>query len=171
VKRGARREPIVLLVVGLAGLLWSGIAPRDRLTWFLEVAPILMGLPIMIATYRRFPLTPLAYRLIFVLALFLFVGGHYTYSRVPLGVWAREHLGWRRNNYDRVVHFAAGFAASIVGRELVRRKTRLQKRGWIFFFVTSSCLAGGAFYELLEWWAARFTGSAATSFLAMQGDP
>ncbi len=169
-KREARREPAVLLALTLGALVLSGIAPRDRLTWFFEVAPALVGLPVLVATYRRFPLTPIAYRLLFAAALLFFIGAHYTYSRVPLGLWAQEQFGWKRNDYDRVVHFAGGFVGAIVGREIVRRKTRLQKRGWIFFFIVSSCLAGGAAYEFLEWWAARFTGSAADSFLAMQGD-
>jgi putative membrane protein len=169
--RPARREPVVLLVSTLAALLLSGIAPRDRLTWFFEAAPVLLGLPILVATYRRFPLTPLAYRLAFVMAMLLLLGGHYTYSRVPLGLWAQEQFDWKRNDYDRLVHFAGGFVSSILARELIRRKTRLARRGWLFFFVVSGCLAGGAFYEFLEWWAARLTGSAADDFLATQGDP
>jgi putative membrane protein len=169
--RPARREAIVLLLLTLAALLLSGIAPRDRLTWLLEVSPVLLGVPVLVGTYRLFPLTPLAYRLAFVMSLLLLLGGHYTYSRVPLGLWAQEQFDWKRNDYDRVVHFAGGFVASILGRELIRRTTRLRRPGWLFFFVVSGCLAGGAFYEFIEWWAARLTGSAADDFLAMQGDP
>jgi putative membrane protein len=160
-----------VLVLTLAALLASGLAPRDRLTWLLEVAPVVVGVAVLVATYRRFPLTPLAYRLAFVLAILLMLGGHYTYSRVPLGSWAQEHFGWKRNDYDRLVHFAGGFVSAILARELVRRKTRLSRSGWLFAFVVSGCLAGAAVYEFLEWWAARLTGSAADDFLAMQGDP
>ncbi len=170
-KRGARREPIVLLILTLSGLILSGVSPRDRITWVLEVAPVVAGLAVLIATYRRFPMTQLAYRLIFLLAILLLIGGHYTFSRVPAGLAAQRIFGLKRNHYDRVVHFTAGFVSSILARELVRRKTRFRRPGWLFTFVTSGCLAGAAFYEFLEWWTAKLTGSAASRFLAMQGDP
>lgn len=167
----ARREPAVLLGLIVAGLVLSGLKPADRLTWFLETAPVLVGLPVLIATHRRFPLTPLAYRLVFVLAFLLMVGAHYTYARVPAGLWAREWLGFGRNNYDRLVHFVGGFVPAILGRELVRRQTHMRRPGWLFVFVSFGCLAGGALYEFLEWWAAAATGADADAFLATQGDP
>ena len=117
-----RREPVVLLVLGAAALLLSGIAPKERFTWFLEVAPIFIAVPILLATYRRFPLTPLAYRLIFVHALILMVGGHYTYAEVPLGFWMQKLLGFARNPYDRIGHLAQGFVPAILVREVLRRK-------------------------------------------------
>jgi putative membrane protein len=101
----------------------------------------------------------------------LLVGGHYTYSRVPAGLWVGEWLGVDRNNYDRLVHFLGGFVPAILGRELVRRKTHLRRPGWLFVFVSFGCLAGGAMYEFLEWWAAVATGADADAFLATQGDP
>lgn len=125
----------------------------------------------LIATRRRFPLTQLAYRLVFILAVLLLVGGHYTYSRVPPGLWLREQLGLQRNHYDRLVHFVGGFVSAILARELVRRRIHLKRRAWLFVFVSFGCLAGGAIYEFLEWWAAVATGADADAFLATQGDP
>ena len=146
-----RREPAILLALLTVALLVSGIAPRDRFTWFLEVAPVLIGVPILIATYRRFPLTPLAYRLLLLHALILIVGGHYTYAEVPLGFWMKEGFGFARNHYDRIGHFAQGFVPAIVAREVLRRKVGLRPGGWLFFLVTCVCLAISASYELFEW--------------------
>lgn len=167
--RWRRREVAVLLALLVLAMLISGIAPKDRRTWLLEEAPVFVGVPILIATRRRFPLTPLAYRLIFVHALLLVVGSHYTFSDVPFGLWLRDALGLARNHYDRIVHFIGGFAPAIVGREILRRKTTL-RGGWLSFLVALGCLGGSAFYELLEWWAAALTGAQASAFLATQGD-
>jgi putative membrane protein len=166
----ARREPLLLLVAGLALLVLSGIHPKDRFTWILEVAPIFIGVPILVATYRRFPLTPLAYRLLFLHALILMAGGHYTYAEVPLGFWVRDLLDLGRNHYDRLGHFAQGFVPAILVREVLRRKVPLRPGGWLFFLVTCVCLAISAAYELVEWLAAVTTGSAAMAFLGTQGD-
>jgi len=171
VSTGKSHEPLVLLGVGLALLAWSGLRPHDRLTWLLEVAPILMGVPVLIATRRRLPLTPLAYRLIFVHALILMTGGHYTYAEVPLGDWVKDALGLARNHYDRLGHFAQGFVPAILAREILLRRTPLRRGGWLFFLVTCVCLAISACYELVEWWTAVATGEAATAFLGTQGDP
>ncbi len=166
-----RREPLVLLGVSFVLLAWSGVHPHDRFTWFLEIAPILIGAPILAATYRRFPLTPLSYRLLFVHALILMVGGHYTYAEVPLGYWMKEGFGLARNHYDRIGHLAQGFVPAIVAREVLRRRIPLAPGRWLFFLVTCVCLAISASYELVEWWTAVATGSAATAFLGTQGDP
>jgi putative membrane protein len=166
-----RREPLFLLLAGLAILVWSGIAPKDRFTWWMEVAPVLIGVPILVATYRRFPLTPLLYRLLLLHAAILMVGGHFTYAEVPLGFWMKETFHFARNHYDRIGHFAQGFVPAILAREILLRKTPLRKRGWLFFLVTSVCLAFSAFYELTEWWTAEAKGEAATAFLGTQGDP
>ncbi|HEY3204771.1 MAG TPA: DUF2238 domain-containing protein [Thermoanaerobaculia bacterium] len=167
----ARREPFALFVLGLAALIVSGIHPRDRFTWFLEVAPILVAAPILIATSRRFPLTPLAYRLIFLHALILMLGGHYTYAEVPLGYWMRDLFGFARNHYDRIGHLTQGFVPAILAREILLRKTPLRSRAWVFFLVTCVCLAVSACYEFVEWGTAVATGSAADAFLGSQGDP
>jgi putative membrane protein len=146
------------------------MGPKDRFTWWLEVAPILLALPVLVLTARRFPLTPLAYRLIFVHALILMLGGHYTYAEVPLGFWVRDLLGLARNHYDRLGHVAQGFVPAILVREVLRRKTPIVSRRWLFFLVTCVVLAISAAYELLEWVAAVTSGSAAMAFLGTQGD-
>jgi putative membrane protein len=166
-----RGEPAFLLVVLAVCLAVSAVGAHDRFTWFLEVAPIFIGVPVLVATYRRFPLTPLAYRLIFVHALILMVGGHYTYAEVPLGYWMKALFGFARNHYDRIGHFAQGFVPAILAREVLLRKTPLRSRGWIFFLVTCVCLAISACYEFVEWGTAVATGSKADAFLGTQGDP
>ena len=166
----SRREPLALLLAALALLLVSGIQPTDRFTWVLEVAPIVVAVPILIATYRRFPLTPLAYRLLFLHALVLMLGGHYTYAEVPPGFWFRDLFGLARNHYDRLGHLAQGFVPAILVREVLRRRVGLPPGGWLFFLVTAVCLAVSAVYELIEWATALATGSAAMAFLGTQGD-
>ena len=165
-----RREPLLLLVLTLAALVVSGIGPKDRLTWLLEVAPVLIGAPILVAKARRFPMTPLLYRLLFVHALILILGGHYTYAEVPLGEWAKEAFGFARNHYDRIGHLAQGFVPAVLAREILLRKSPLQRGAWLFALTTSVCLAFSAFYELLEWATALLSGEAATAFLGTQGD-
>jgi putative membrane protein len=160
----------VLLFVCLLLLAVSGIGPKDRFTWLLEVAPVLVAVPVLVLTARRFPLTPLAYRLLFVHALILMLGGHYTYAEVPVGFWFRDLLGLARNHYDRLGHLAQGFVPAILAREVLRRKSPVQTRGWLFFLVTCVVLAISAAYELLEWLAAVTSGSAAMAFLGTQGD-
>jgi putative membrane protein len=168
--RRSAREPLILLFLGAVALAVSGIGPHDRVTWFLEVAPILLGVPVLIATWRRFPLTPLLYRLLFLHALILMVGGHYTYAQVPLGFWVRDLLGLARNHYDRLGHFAQGFVPALLVREVLLRRTPLRPGGWLFFLVTCVCLAVSATYEFIEWWSAVLGGSAADAFLGTQGD-
>jgi len=164
------REPRVLLVVGAIALAVSGVAPHDRLTWLLEVAPILIAVPVLIATARRFPLTPLAYRLIFLHALILMLGGHYTYAEVPLGDWVADALGLARNPYDRLGHLAQGFVPAVVVREILIRRSPLRPGKWLVFLVVCVCLAISAAYELVEWWSALIGGENADAFLGTQGD-
>lgn len=149
-------EPLILLALTAIALTASGIRPYDRATWYLEVAPVVIGAAVLITTYRRFPLTPLLYRLIFLHALILILGGHYTYARVPLGFWAQDLLDLGRNHYDRFAHFAQGFVPALIAREVLLRKSPLRPGGWLFFLATCVCLAFSATYELVEWlWAAR----------------
>ena len=165
------REPVALLVAGAALLVWSGFKPADRTTWILEVFPIFIAAPLLLATARRFPLTPLVYRLIFVHALILMLGGHYTYAQVPVGFWMQRVFGFTRNHYDRIGHLAQGFVPAIVAREILIRRSPLRAGKWLFFIVLSVCLAISACYELIEWWSALIGGSAADAFLGTQGDP
>lgn len=160
----------ILLGLWLAALAASGYAPADRLTWFLEVAPVLIAIPLLIGTRAAFPLTPLLYKLIFLHGLILILGGHYTYAEVPLGFWVQEAFDLSRNHYDRLGHFAQGFVPAIFAREILLRNTALSPGKMLFLIVASLCLAFSAFYELIEWWAAVAIGADADSFLATQGD-
>jgi putative membrane protein len=164
------REPGILLIATLVCLALSRIGAAEPGTWVLEVFPIFLALPLLVATARRFPLTPLAYRLLFVHALILMIGGHYTYAKVPLGFWVQDALHLGRNHYDRLGHFAQGFVPAIVAREVLLRRSPLQRGKWLFFLVTCVCLAISASYELIEWLAAILGGSSADAFLGTQGD-
>lgn len=169
VKRDTARGALLAGVICV--FLWSGWSPKDRLTWVLEVFPVIGAVPILLATRRRFPLTILAYGLIAVHATILMVGGRYTYAEVPLFNWIRDAFHLARNHYDRLGHFAQGFVPAIVSREVLLRKTALRRGGWLFFLVTCVCLAISAVYEIFEWSAAATSGSAADAFLGTQGDP
>lgn len=150
--------------------VWSAIKPHDYFTWFLEVFPAIIAAPILALTYRRFPLTSLAYVLIAIHAMILMVGGHYTYAEVPLFNWLRDTFHLARNNYDRVGHFAQGFVPALLAREILLRTTPLKPGKMLFFLVVCVCLAISASYELFEWAVAEATGEAADSFLGTQGD-
>jgi putative membrane protein len=170
-RAGAALYPLTLLVIGSVLLALSAVHPYEMGTWWMEVFPIFVAVPILVGTYRRFPLTPLVYTLIFVHACILMLGGHYTYARVPLGFWMQDLLHFSRNPYDRVGHLAQGLVPAIIAREILVRRTPLRPGGWLFFIVCSICLAVSACYEFVEWWAALAGGSAATDFLGTQGDP
>jgi putative membrane protein len=137
----------------------------------LEVFPFFIAAPILIATFRSFPLSPLLYRLILLHVLILFIGGHYTYALAPPGEWIKDLLDLTRNPYDRIGHFAQGFVPAILTREILLRRTPLLRGGWLFFIVTSICLAVSACYEFIEWWSAVILGQVADAFLGSQGDP
>ena len=162
---------IALLVAVLAVLIWSGIAPHDRLTWWLEVFPILIALPILLATYARFPLTDLLYALIALHALVLILGGAYTYAHVPLGFWMQDWFGFHRNHYDRIGHFMQGLVPALVAREILLRNGFVAGRRMAAFLSVCVALAVSAFYELVEWWSALLLGQGADEFLGTQGDP
>jgi putative membrane protein len=165
------KEPVVLLAVTGLCVVLSSFHPHDRPTWLLEIFPILIAAPLLVATYRRFPLTPLLYRLICIHSLILIVGGYYTYARVPLGAWVQDLFHLARNHYDRLGHFAQGFVPAMIAREILLRKSVLKPGKWLFFIVVCICLALSAFYEFIEWWSAVILGQAATDFLGTQGDP
>lgn len=157
--------------VTLALLGGSAVGAHETSTWAMEVAPVVIALPLLLATGRRFPLTPLLYALILLHFAVLMLGGHYTYARVPLGFWMQEAFGFARNHYDRIGHLMQGFVPAMVARELLLRRTPLRPGGWLFVLVTACCLAISALYELIEWAAALALGAGADDFLGTQGDP
>lgn len=163
-------ERWVLLSALAVALILSLINPYDTLTWFLETFPVLLGVPLLIATFQRFPLTPLCYRLLFIHALILILGAHYTYARVPLGFWLQDLFEFSRNHYDRIGHIAQGFVPAILAREILLRRSPLRVGKWLFFLVTCFCLAFSAFYEMIEWWTAVAADEASIEFLGTQGD-
>jgi putative membrane protein len=167
----SRRALAVMLAVVLPALIVSGIGPFDRATWMLEVAPVVIVVPVLLATFRRFPLTPLLYALIGMHALILMLGGHYTYARVPVGLWVQDWFDLGRNHYDRLGHLAQGFIPAMAAREVLIRRSPLKSGRWLPFIVLCVVMAISACYELIEWWTAVVAGAAAIDFLGTQGDP
>ncbi len=167
-----RTHILSFALVVLTGLLaWSGWQPFDRITWFMEVVPIFLAVPLLMASYRRFPLTHLLYACIFVHAVILLVGGAYTYARVPLGFQLADWLGLHRNPYDKIGHFAQGFVPAMVAREILIRGQHVAMGKMLNFLVICVVLAISASYELIEWAAAVALGQGADEFLGTQGDP
>ncbi len=166
----SRLQAVSLGLLVAAALMVSAVNPHDRATWWLEVLPVLIVVPVIILTARRFPLTPLLYWLIAIHALILIYGGHYTYARVPLGFWLADVFEFSRNHYDRIGHLAQGFIPAVAAREILLRCSPLRRGRWLAFLVVCVCLAVSAFYELIEWWVALLSEQAAESFLGTQGD-
>lgn len=168
----SRAQGLVLASVAVVAMLVvSGIRPYERVTWWLEVLPVLIALPVLWATYRSYPLTSLLYACIFVHAAILILGGAYSYARVPLGFELQQWLGLDRNPYDKIGHFAQGFVPAMVAREILLRGGYVQGRRMLAFLVVCVVLAISATYELVEWWAALALGQGADEFLGTQGDP
>jgi putative membrane protein len=153
----------------MAVLVWSGIGPKDTVTWCLEVAPAVIGGVVLWYTRERFPLTTLVYVLILIHCVILMIGGHYTYAEVPLGNWVRDLVDGTRNNYDKLGHFVQGFIPALIARELMIRLQIFNSARWRDFFIVSFCLGFSAFYELIEWWVALLSEEAADAFLGTQG--
>ncbi|SFV50952.1 FIG01058491: hypothetical protein [hydrothermal vent metagenome] len=149
--------------------IWSAIDPKDQFTWFLEVLPVMIASILMLYTYNSFRLTNLLYILILIHMIILMVGGHYTYAEVPLFDTIRDILGGDRNNYDKLGHLAQGFIPAMVAREILIRKNVVNGERWLILFVLSITLAFSAFYELIEWWVALYSGEDAEAFLGTQG--
>jgi len=163
--------PLCLLVcVGVVSV-WSCVGAYDRTTWWLESIPALIAIGILASTYKRFRFTNLAYLLIALHACILLVGGHYTYAKVPLFDWLRDHFRLERNDYDKLGHFAQGFVPAIIAREILIRRRVVSGAWWRVFVVMCICVAISACYELLEWAVAVVEGSGADAFLGTQGDP
>jgi putative membrane protein len=163
----------LLLALGAAvvlALAVSSIAPKDRATWWMEVMPVLIALPVLFATRERFPLTALLYVLIAAHSLVLIVGGAYTYAHVPFGFWMQDLLGTERNPYDKIGHFMQGLVPAMVAREIFVRGGYVSGRRMTAFLCICVALAVSACYELIEWWAALAMGQGADEFLGTQGD-
>jgi putative membrane protein len=155
--------------VFVAVFAWSAIRPHDYGTWVLEVLPAVLAALALLATRRRFPLTPLLYVLVLLHCILLMVGGHYTYAEVPAGDWVRDLLGQGRNNYDKLGHFAQGFVPALAARELALRLEIFTSTRWMNVFIVGFCLGISAFYELIEWWVALLSQEGADAFLGTQG--
>jgi len=160
---------IAWVAIFMVVLVWSGIAPKDFMTWCLEVFPAVAGAAVLWFTRERFPLTSMLYVLILIHCVILMVGGHYTYAEVPAGDWIRDAFDGTRNNYDKLGHFAQGFVPAMIARELVIRLNVFNSARWRDFFIVSFCLGFSAFYELIEWWVALMSDEAADAFLGTQG--
>ncbi|MHC1714291.1 MAG: DUF2238 domain-containing protein [Acidaminococcaceae bacterium] len=162
--------PKILLGSILLMLMWSVINPHDLFTWFLEVLPVLIGIIVLAYIYPRFQFSNFVYTLLWLHAIILIVGGHYTYAEMPLFNWLRDSFDLGRNYYDRVGHFAQGFIPAMVTREVLLRQTPLKHGKWLNFIIISICLALSAAYELFEFATAKLMGATADSFLGSQGD-
>lgn len=166
----SRKYPAVLLAGTLVVWIWSGIGPHDtRLTWVLETFPVMVALPLLLLTYRKFPLTDLTYTLIAIHAVVLMLGGHYSYAKVPLGFWMEEWFGWTRNNYDKIGHFMQGFGPAIYTREIMARTSPLKGGGWLGVVSVAIPLAFSALYEIIEWLASLSNPADTEAFLGTQG--
>ncbi|WRZ88737.1 DUF2238 domain-containing protein [Streptomyces sp. NBC_01007] len=165
-----RTLPAVLLAVVITGMAVSAWHAHDGATWLLETVWVIVGLPVVVLSRRRFPLTSLLYCLLAAHALVLAVGGHYTYAQVPLGDWARDAFGLDRNPYDRFGHLMQGFVPAVLVRELLSRTSPLRGSRWLAPLTVCACLAFSALFEMFEWAAAVIGGHGADAFLATQGD-
>ncbi len=166
----AKKLKIALVALVLASLVWSGIGPKDYFTWFLEVLPVMIGLPLLIYFDRKKKVSGLLFGVVGLHCIILNVGGHYTYAEVPLGYWIQDLMGFSRNHYDRLGHFMQGVTPALLVLEVFTRKNIIKKCFWLGLCSVSIALAFSAFYELIEWWAAVLTGEAAEAFLGTQGD-
>lgn len=165
------RYALMAALALLASLVASGWQPYDRGVWLMEVLPVIIALPLMAMSYRRYPLTPLLYTCIFVHSVVLLMGGAYSYARVPLGFEIQHWLELSRNPYDKIGHFMQGFEPALLAREVLLRGQHVKGRKMLVFVILSIVLAFSAFYELIEWGAAVALGQGADEFLATQGDP
>jgi len=163
------KQLIVIIILFFIALIWSVINPHDYFTWFLEVIPGVLGVIVLALTYKKFRFTNFTYLLVVIHCYILFRGGHTTYAEEPFFNWLKEVLGWPRNNYDKVGHFAQGFIPAIIIRELFVRQHVLARKGWMFFIITSICLAISAIYEFIEAGVSMLTGESADAFLGTQG--
>ena len=164
-----RYKQVIWLVVFFSVFIWSAINPKDVAIWGLEVSPAVIGLILIIWTYKKFPLTELLYSLILIHCVILMIGGHYTYAEVPLFDHIKPLFGFERNNYDKIGHFMQGFMPAILAREILIRLEVVNQKSWMNIIIVSICLAFSAFYELIEWFVAEVSQTGAEAFLGTQG--
>jgi putative membrane protein len=158
----------ILVVLFIPTFLFT---PEGRLNWALEVGPGIAGMVALAIAFPRFPMSRVVYAGVFIHVVILVYGGYYSYAKAPLGFWAMETFGLGRNHYDRIGHLALGFFPALTIREVLLRVTPLKRGGWFTFLVLSVVLAVGAFWELIEWWAALVLDPAGgDKFLGSQGD-
>lgn len=164
------RHNIVLLILTVLTVIWSGACPHDRKVWFMEITPVITGVLLLAVTYRTFRFTRMSYNVVFIAAILIAVGGHYTFERVPFGNWAKEYFGMSRNHYDRAGHFMQGVFSALLMREMVLRRSGVRRGHWLFLLVSASSLAIAALFEFAEWAVAVFVGDGSQAYLATQGD-
>lgn len=157
------------IIIFVIVAIWSGYQAYEPWLWLLEAGLCIVGLAVLILTYKRFRFTDLTYAFILIHFIILFIGAHYSYARVPLFDWVKDWMGSDRNNYDKIGHFAQGFVPAMIARELLIRLNVVRKKSWIPFLVVCICLAISAFYELIEWWVSSFSNDGADDFLGTQG--
>jgi len=161
----------LLLSTAAVYFIWSGLWPNGRFNWFMETAPALIGGLALLATYRRFRFTNVSYTMVWLFALILMTGGHYTYAQVPIGNWVRDAFSLSRNHFDRLGHFFQGVIPALFARELLLRTSPMRRSKWLFVLCVAIALAISASYELFEWrYAVTFGGKQAEDFLGSQGD-
>ena len=167
------RRPALLLASFLLLLILavSFTMTGDRMTWLLETLPVMIALPLLWATHKRYPLTSLLYGLIFLHCVILIYGGSYTYAKTPFGFWLQDWLGTMRNPYDKIGHFVQGFVPAMIAREILLRGDHVQGPKLRAFLIVCVVMFISSFYELLEWWVALLSGESAEAFLGTQGDP
>ena len=159
----------IFILLFFIGFIVSGIQPKEYFTWFLEVLPAIIGLFILVFTYKNFQFTNFTYLFILIHCYILFLGGHYTYAEVPFFDWIKETFHHSRNNYDKVGHFAQGFVPAMIIRELFLRRNVITNKSYFNFIIVSICLAISAAYEWIEWWVSIATGEGGDAFLGTQG--
>ena len=164
------RHNLVLLILTAITVIWSGAFPHDRKVWFMEITPVITGVLALAVTYKTYRFTRLSYLVVFLAAILIAIGGHYTFERVPFGIWAKEYFGTSRNHYDRAGHFMQGVFSALLIREMVVRRSGVRRGRWLFMLVSSSSLAIAALFEFAEWFVAVTVGDGSQAYLATQGD-
>ncbi len=159
----------LLILIFFIGLTVSAINPHDYFTWLLEVFPAIIGFFVLLFTFKSFKFSYITYIFILIHCYILFIGGHYTYAKVPLFEWIKEAFHQSRNNYDKVGHFIQGFVPAMIARELYIRKQVVRKGAWLSFLTVCTCVTISVLYEFLEWFVAIASGESAESFLGTQG--